>query len=282
MNDDNVEYPTTPNVVHREFTFQEFLDRTITNGPPAGGVNATWAGGTFDDALNLATNGFASAIAEAEARISAIETDIGEGLQSTFHAVHDTAGSEVDISRYLSGEPECMIESTPIKVMRTGRIIKVAVPVCYSNTIKPETVLNRGAAIMALVDAFSRMQHPVEIHAGCAIHNSQYGSKRLVYLVKVQSADQPLDMSRIMYALAHPTMLRQLFFAAEEQEAPDIRRTFDVGITYGYASYDLRPDDFTDTDVHNAIILPPLKANGGWSTSQSARWIEQELRRLND
>lgn len=137
---------------------------------------------------------------------------------------------------------------------------------------------------MALVDAFSRMQHPVEIWAGCAIHNTDGAQprKRLTYMVKVQAADQPLDMGRIMYALAHPTMLRQLFFAAEEQEAPALHRTFSIGSGYGTAPYDLRPDDFSDTDTHNAIVLPPLMANGGWNVDQSARWIEQELNRVQD
>jgi len=286
---DKEDYPTTKNISHLEFTWDEFLTRVTTNGPSiaskGGRGNSDWAGGTYKQALEMATDkGYTSAIAEAEARVAAIETDIGEGMNSSFQAVHDTAGAEVDIARFLAGEPECMIESTPIKVMRTGRVIKVAVPVCYPSTIDPQTVLDRGAAIMALVDAFSRMQHPVEIWAGCAIHDSHHSTprKRLVYMVKVQSADQPLDMGRIMYALAHPTMLRQLFFSAEEQEPPAHHRTFSIGSGYGTAPYDLRPSDFTDTDVHNVIILPPLMSNGGWNVDQSARWIEQELRRVTD
>lgn len=277
-------YPTTDNVVHRELTWTDFLAKCEQHGQSTGGRDSNWAGGTYKEAIAMATDkGYESAIAEATARIEAIETDIGEGMNNSFQAVHDTAGAEVDVARFLSGEPECMIESTPIKVMRTGRILKVAVPVCYPNYIETGTVLNRGAAVMALVDAFSRMQHPVEIWAGCAIHGTVKGkTARLVYMVKVQAADQPLDMGRIMFALAHPTMLRQLFFSAEHSEDDPIRAGFNIGHGYGHAPYDLRPADFTDTDTHNAIILPPLMDNGGWNVDQSARWIEQELTRLQD
>ena len=172
--------------------------------------------------------------------------------------------------------------------MNTGRVVKIAVPVCYPSTVHANTVKARGSAIMALVNAFTMRNHPVEIHAVLAIHGNgdqrknYNGEKlegkqpRLAYSIRVQEVNQPLHMGRIMYALAHPTMLRQIGFAAEHGEDADIRSTFSIGGSYGHASYAAEINDL-NINVENAIILPPLMGNGGWSEQESVKWIIEQL-----
>lgn len=291
-------------VVNREYTWTEWLDAAEKGEPDmpdtykepstwtSGNDREHWLGdGSFADTFKAASgDGYRRAIVDAEKLVAHIETDLGYAMVNDFQATYDVAGAEVDMGRFMAGEPECMVESLPMKVMRTGRVVKIAVPVCYPSTINAETVLARGAAVMALVNAFAMMQHPVEIYATTNIHGNwskrngtdgKQTSPRLSYSVRVQDADQPLNMGRVMYALAHPTMLRHLSFAVEHTEDEKVRGYFGVGGSYGHPSYECRIDDL-NINVENAIILPPLMSNYGWSESESVAWITQQLAKIRE
>lgn len=286
-------------LVRREFTWDQWLD-FATAGIDKGLSDRHINGGSFHfgsagplgktshilDTIETArTQGWRDSIPEAERLIGRIEADLGDSMQDDFVSVFDVAGSEVDMGRFLTGEPECMRESMPMKVKSTGRVIKLAVPVCYPATVDADTVKKRGAAVMALVNAFAMHQHTVEVHAVIAIEGrmrNQKMDRRLSYSIVVQEADQPLDMGRIMYALAHPTMLRQLGFAAEHNEDDEARRTFSIGGSYGHPSYAAELDDL-NINVENAIILPPLMSNYGWQTEEECvAWIKDQMNVLNE
>lgn len=279
--------------IRREYSWTEWIDVVKEQRPnlpeylgkPSSWVSGDdkeqWLGdGSVDDSIRFAEGeGYRAAILDSEKLVAHIETDLGMAMVNDFVTTYDVAGSEVDMGRFMAGEPECMRESVPMKVMRTGRVIKIAVPVCYPSTINAETVKARGAAVMALVNAFAMMQHPVEIYAGIALEgnrNRNGGKDRLSYSIKVQDADQPLNMGRVMYALAHPTMLRHLGFCAEHQEKGEAVSSFSIGGLYGHPSYAMQIEDL-NINVENAIILPPLMSNYGWSEEESVAWISKQL-----
>lgn len=284
--------------IRREYSWTEWIECVRENHhklPEHLGEPSTWTSGS-DKALWLgdgssaasieyaAGEGYRAAVLDGETLIRHIETDLGSAMVNDFVTTFDVAGAEVDMGRYMAGEPECMVESMPMKVMRTGRVIKIAVPVCYPSTIHAETVKKRGAAVMALVNAFTMMQHPVEIYAGIAIQGDRAvgGIKhRLSYSIKVQDADQPLNMGRVMYALAHPTMLRHLGFIAEHQEDAAAQSAFRVGSSYGHPSYAVEIDDL-NINVENAIILPPLMSNSGWEEAEAVAWIKSQLKKIEE
>lgn len=274
--------------VHRAFDWQEWCDYSEQGAKHprfADKLGADdWDGGwNFSDTIDHArTDGYSDAIPDAKQLLTRIETDLGEGMVQGFVQVFDVAGSEVDMGRYMSGIPECMAESVPMKVMRTGRVIQVAIPVCYSSDIHAETIKQRGAAVMALVDAFAMMQHPVEIYAVDARHgHTRKSANRFSYTIKVQGADEPLNMGRIMYALAHPSMLRKMGFAANWNEDAEFVERFGIGFGYGTASYDARIEDL-DINIENAIILPTLTSNYGWEEESAVKWIRKQLTMIEE
>lgn len=284
-------------IVRREFTWPEFCDAVEANLPslPERHVEGSaWHWGTdgplgptghVTETLSLARGeGWQASIPTARDLLTHIEMDMGEAMHTSFAATYDVAGAEVDMGRFMGGEPECMVESMPIKVMRTGRVVKLAVPICYQSGTHADLVKARGAAVMALVDAFVANQHPVEIWAVMAIMGRAYGQKkdrRLVYTIKVQDSDAPLNMGRIMYALAHPTMLRQLCFAVEHGEDDEARSTFSIGSGYGSPEYGCVIDDL-NINVENAIILPGLEPGDDWSEEASVRWIREQLTMISE
>lgn len=240
-----------------------------------------WHGASWSEALNMArTDGYRDAIPEADRFSQAVsDTIITERLATTFEPVWEVTGSEVDMGRYLSGLPENMIEATPMRISRAGRAVRIAVPVAYRYNISADVIMRRGAAVMALVDVLARAQHPLEIWAGCAVAPTYRRiGLRGVTMVKVQEANAPLDMGRIMFALAHPTMLRRLIFSLQEQKSQTIRQRFGFTSNGGYGMpQGLEPSDLPDDQGGNTIILPMLDNGQPWDAKSAVAWIEETL-----
>jgi hypothetical protein len=276
-----------PTIIRRNYTAREFIAKALENGVSKGGKgNADWAGGSFDDAVAMATGkGYEEVIPKVKEYLSFLETDLAEAMHMDFETIFDVSGSFVDMGRYLSGDPENMMDCLPVPTMKTGRVLKVAVPICYSHTVPAKTVLNRGIAVMAMVEAFSILQHPMEVWAVMGIHGSKpgVGAVRLNYNIKVQDADQPVNMGRLMYWLAHPTVLRQLCFAVEETEESNVQRWFNIGASYGHGSYAIDLEDMSPIHVDNAIILPELDYQNCrlWdSEEKTVDWIVSQFDRI--
>lgn len=241
-----------------------------------------WYGGSFAEAVEMATGaGYRDLLPEADRLAERVEQTVAADLfQTTFASRYDVAGAEVDMGRFLSGEPECMIESTPIRVSRHGRAVRIAVPCNVSSRVTPEQVLARGAAVMALVDILARAQHPLEVWSVIPTMGEKRDA-RTSYAVLVQEANQPLDPGRLMYALAHPSMQRRLSFSLRENEPLTIRRQIGTLNTRNYGYPDrARVEDLPEAEG-TTIILPPLDREE-WDEGYAVAWIEAQLALIFD
>lgn len=269
--------------IYRRFDWAEWLELTLQAPKKAGSSRREsgddWAGSSWAGAVAMATGeGYSDVLPDAD-RIAAkvSETVATDLFQTTFQSSWDVAGAEVDMGRFLAGEPECMIESTPLRISRQGRAVRIVVPISVSGSIGADLIMRRGAAVMAFADVLARAQHPLEIWAG--FKSTGRGGLTCTYMIQVQAANAPLDPGRIMYALAHPSMLRRLTFSAMEHENASAWSTWSVGRGYGMPSGNVQ-DDLADLEG-NAIILPMLQRDD-WSETDSVAWIERQLATIFD
>lgn len=227
--------------------------------------------------------GYAAAVADAEHLATLIETTVTADLDAIgFTSTYDVCGSEVDMGRFLSGEPECMIESQPIKIARKGRAVRIVVNASARADTPAATIKARGAAVLALVDILSRLQHPLEVWSAEATNPGGRGGtkvpERLVHLVKVQDAAQPVDLARIMFALAHPAMLRQCFFRVCEREPATTRAAYGFQGSGSYGRPEsLRPSDLPDEPGSQTIWLSdPMLGHENWDQAACIGWVEKQ------
>lgn len=237
---------------------------------------------TMAEALERATGaGFWEALPEAEAFAARVEAEVDlTTSQVTFSSRYDVAGAEVDMGRFLSGEPECMIESVPFQVARQGRAVRVVVPGCYNGETSIQSVRNRGAAVVALCLTLSRAQHPVEVWVGFANHGKS--GARYAYMVRVQKANEPLDEGRIMYALAHETSNRRLCFSVKEQGDATTREDLRITATgggYGTIPRYVELADLPDEQA-NTIILEDFDQQSDWSERAAVAWLNRTITEL--
>jgi len=188
----------------------EFKERYREGEPKSG--NVTWT-----EALELGRKGWNKQLDSVlDLAESAIELADQEHMMDTFAPVWDVTGAEVDVARYLQGEPECMIDFPLTKTSKSGRVITLCASVGYSWVIGSATIQKRGKLIVALALALSRLGHNIELWADIS-SQEMAGSDTLRTRILIKGADDELDPSRVMFAYAHPAMLRILDWSQRER-----------------------------------------------------------------
>jgi hypothetical protein len=186
---------------------------------------------TPSEVRDLAVNGWdKEAQAAVDVADGAIETIEQEHEIPSFQPLWDVTGSVVDIDRYLSGEPENMIDFTPAPITKFGRVIVLCASVSFSGSIRPATIKRRGQTVAALAFALNSMGFATELWADL----SASGSRHTVHArTLVKGANDELDPARIMFAYSHPAMLRGLALPAMHAYPDAFKQALGVGSSYG-------------------------------------------------
>lgn len=186
---------------------------------------------SWTQTLNLATHGWQDVETDVleivDTSISSVE---GDQHMGAFTPVWGVTGSVVDIGRYLSGEPENMIGYEVTPVTRAGRVITLCASVAVSSGITQKQIRKRGYGIAGLAFALSRLGYAVELWADLSAREG-VTIGRIRTLVK--GANDELDPAKIMFAYAHPAMLRALMLSAMHEFPAAIRDELVPGGGYG-------------------------------------------------
>ncbi|GAA2135421.1 hypothetical protein GCM10009760_13950 [Kitasatospora kazusensis] len=245
------------------YSWQEFLDAaqlpsSISNG--AGRDNRTactaWAGATWEEALELARDGWHEPLEEVGLSIGALRRLAGlSGRGPVLEPFLDVTGGEVDIAAYLSGAPECMVNATVQQVSRRGKVITFLIPGSYPSTTPHREVRNRGLALAALCAGIIGAGHSVEIWSSKSGELRGDPIRSHSSVARIVSPGEPLNVGRLIFAVAHPAMLRRLWFSVWDAQPRDIARLFPP--TYG-SSTDRVPGNLP-AEIRDPYIFPVLR-----------------------
>jgi len=119
---------------------------------------------------------------------------------------------------YAAGVPENMFVPLEDGAANSRPIVRIAVNVVCSSWVEPEDIINRGAAVVALIDKIQSEGQRVELVVFCHIESRR--NDRIIMAVTVKRPEEPIDMDRVAFALAHPSMLRRCFFRVVECICP--------------------------------------------------------------
>lgn len=122
------------------------------------------------------------------------------------------------IPGYAAGVPENMFVPLDDGASNVKPIVRIAVNIVCSAWVDAQDIINRGAAVIALIDKIQGEGQRVELIAFCHIEGR--GNDRVIASVTVKRPEEPVDMDRIGFALAHPSMLRRAMFRVVECVCP--------------------------------------------------------------
>lgn len=215
----------------------------------------------FSSALELARKGWSEPRAEIDLLTEKISTHLQPILKPAFETFFDVAGGAVDVGRFLSGEPECMVEMRLVEIAQSGRVVTILVNGCFSAGIDTREFRKRGAAIVGLVDALAKCQYSTEVWL-------EISHKTVSYLVKVKGAEDMLDIDVLMFAIGHEACFRQLNFAIQDGDDKKLHVQSINGMGYVWK--------LSCAELIGAnVCLEPLIWND--PTSNAEEWIKARL-----
>jgi hypothetical protein len=265
--------------VHREAynSWGEFVDRASGKSTGRGHSSRYNAPSNywdlnagFEGALELARQGWP----EGHSHVKKVSVELFDRISSSIerpYPVYDVEGSEIDVALYLDGEPECWQRMQERITEGPGRrIIKVVYTVTSSCGVDGRVTLAKGAAMVALVELLEFAGHGVQIDVMDCSRGWQMHSE---LRVRVKESDQPVDVSRVAFALAHPAVQRRLFFSVAEQQPDDVQVAIGVGSNYGHPADVINPEDRGDIYIGRSMF-----GEEQWLQPDYARaWVVAEL-----
>ena len=204
---------------------------------------------TWDEAHSLLTHGWRegrSKLAESTEFAKAVTR---QGISEAWQ--HAPAGAFPNVPAYCAGIAECMM-TPPGEEQRTSLpIVTIAVNIGAAYFTPTNVMINRGAAIVALIDSIEAQGQRVELI--CCTRTDLWANEGpLDIRVTVKRADEHVDLDRIAFTMTHPSMLRRMKFRIEEFTLPNVEHNYGV-------SRDFDEGDFE----HGTMYVPHYLHNRG-------------------
>lgn len=235
-----------------------------------------WAQASYKEAIEMLSYGWE----EGRNRIRKMRDEVEDRMgipMPEMVPVHDVAGSEVDVARYLDRVPENMTEWV---LQEDDRLfVRIVINNAVSGITDANAILARGAMVAAVIDALESRGHRTSLTVAEAVSPTRSGDKKRdrqinEYIVKTES--DPLDLERVAFAVAHPSMLRRIFFAVEEHLPRNIREAYGF---HGGGGYGIPAEIPTEHPLRSEadIYLPQLL--GHYTISQAVNEAVEWLRK---
>lgn len=155
-------------------------------------------------------------------------TSTTSGVVRSSKPAYGVVGSQASVPRYLQGIPTNMIsrQSTYSK----QKVVTVTKGISYNCGWTAEQILAEAVKALQIIQSMENGGQRVRLNVLWAVSNGNYHT---LCKVCVKQPDERLNISKMSYALAHPSMLRRHFFKWLET---DTFTAYDMGEFYGRPS----------------------------------------------
>lgn len=172
-----------------------------------------------------------TSIDEAREGVDLGQVELGVIKNESLHdiinrAVYAVAGGTVDIGKFLTGEPECMID---FQSEDAPRFVTLNADICENAGTESSVFRRKAIAIACLVDELENNGFRVRLNVMCNIDFKMTGCfDRLVGLVTIKDYHHKLSIAQITGCLSQG-FFRRLMFCFIEKHCPVCPDDFSYG-----------------------------------------------------
>lgn len=219
----------------REFSSLNDFETYITNTP----LNDTfrWAKlasvsgseeftGThsYEQAVEMFKNGWQSKAEELTKKLKVIQNQVIDAQVQK--VLFDVVGFQASVPRYLQGIPTNMVNKKLVPIKQ--KIVTINKDISYNCGITTEQIVEASIQTLQLVKRIEAQGIRVNLNLIWGVKAS--GSNEIVK-IRLKSANERVNISKLAFPLVHPSMLRRLCFRYLE-----VAPTITHGYLYGYGS----------------------------------------------
>ena len=219
----------------REFSSLNDFETYITNTP----LNDTfrWAKlasvsgseeftGThsYEQAVEMFKNGWQSKAEELTKKLKVVQNQVIDAQVQK--VLFDVVGFQASVPRYLQGIPTNMVNKKLVPIKQ--KIVTINKDISYNCGVTTEQIVEASIQTLQLVKKIEAQGIRVNLNLIWGVKAS--GSNEIVK-VRLKSANERVNISKLAFPLVHPSMLRRLCFRYLE-----VAPTITHGYLYGYGS----------------------------------------------
>ncbi len=233
-----------------------------------------WTGTrNFGEAIELARKGWPEGRQRAEKLIVELQDQI-KGWELIREIVYDVEGLALDVGRFVNGEPEMwmtLVDTDEERETWQPSILRITCNISASGAVGTDTFMARGVAVLALVSLLEARNVRCQIE----IVDGTRGSDSVTnfHIVTIKEASEPIQLDQIAFMMAHPSVLRRLFFRAMEYDPVEIRKAC---MNFRSTSYGT-PEDLPE-EYRGEVYCGRMFSSRDWDSSFTVAWIKQQLK----
>lgn len=200
----------------------------------------SWAGGSRADCIRLAKTGD-----ESYARRSSRWLDAFGNMALETYGVsveHNRQIGALDVGAWMAGVPDCIYG--PVVTKHERAPIKVYMDMWILVSILPDTIMRRGCAALALVQALS-VYRPVSLEIVLANRHAPSGTDSVQ---RITAPTSPMDLGRSSWMCAAPVFIRN----------------------------GLMPMLHEISQSDRPCSIPALSAGPAWQSTQLGKWLAEQ------
>lgn len=171
--------------------------------------DSEWAGtSSYDEAVKLLTCGYTDILGRLSLGIKKVMKSLQDYDFSKSSIIEDVQGAAPIVPNYLRGLPKTMSYRQPIsKKVKTINIVYAPTANCSTGA---EEFIEAGIALLSAIRAIEKSN--IAIKLDCMFKNSYEGREAVIGSVRIKNYRDRLDLQKLCFPIAHPSMLRRIGF----------------------------------------------------------------------
>lgn len=223
-----------------------FRWKTLSSSSTGAGFAGTE---TYEQAVDLLKHGWDDGSIKIEKALKLIAKDV-QPMKAKIQT-YDVVGFQASVPRYLQGVPTNMINHKVIA--KQQKVITIVKNINYMGNVSPDQIIAESIKAIQLVKKIEAMNYRINLDI---ISVSNTFKELHSIRIRIKSANERVNVSKLAFPLVHPSMLRRFEFRHIEvcQELKDSQ----WAPSYGRVSTDtitksvLKPNDvYLPNFIHN-------------------------------
>lgn len=198
----------------------------------------------YNEATDLLTNGWDTMAKTLVKKINV--NKLNTSNETIKRVMFDVVGFQASVPRYLQGIPTNMVNKKIIPAKQ--KVITLNKDISYNANITTEQIIEASTQTLELIKKIESQGIRVNLNL---IWGSEAGTTAIACKIRLKSANERINISKLAFPLVHPSMLRRLIFRYIEVN-PNVTKHF----SYGYG-HPLNGDELVKL-ANGEYVLPRL------------------------
>lgn len=175
----------------------------------------------YEEATKLFKDGWNKMAQDLTKKLKVIQNQVVDAQVQK--VLYDVVGFQASVPRYLQGIPTSMVNKKRVPVKQ--RVITLNKDISYNCGITTEQIIETSVQTLQLIKKIEAQGIRVNLNL---IWGVTAGDTKEVAKIRLKSANERLNISKLAFPLVHPSMLRRLCFRYLEV-APTVTNSYSWG-----------------------------------------------------